>query len=176
MRIASALGLLCCCTACVTPAVRSASTAAAVPVQFGGSADTDEMSRTLSVELEPRGTTVRETLAQPPSYARGKLRVELRKDGTVEYRLSLYNPGRETFTSAHIIRAHNGDGAAGTPVVTLFSSASLADRYVDVRGTGIVLELDQAEFLEELRREPGAFFVNVRSTKHPSGALRGRVQ
>ena len=120
--------------------------------------------------------TTRETLALPPSYARGKLRVELRKDGSVEYRLSLYNPGRETFTSAHIIRAHNGDGAAGTPVVTLFSSASLTDRYVDVRGTGIVLELDQGELLEELRREPGAFFVNVRSTKHPAGALRGQVQ
>jgi hypothetical protein len=176
MRVTSALGLLCCCTACITPAVRSASTATAVPVQSGATADPDEMARTLQVELEPRASEVRETVALPPSYARGKLRVELRKDGRVEYRLSLYNPGRETFTAAHIIRAHNGDGAAGTPVVTLFSSATLTDRYVDVRGTAIVLELDQAEFLDELRREPAAFFVNVRSTKHPAGALRGRVQ
>ena len=86
MRVASALGLLCC-TACVTPAVRSASTAAAVPVRSGEATEAEEMSRTLSVELEPRGTTTRETLALPPSYARGKLRVELRKDGSVEYRL-----------------------------------------------------------------------------------------
>lgn len=109
------------------------------------------------------------------SFARGRVELKLRRDSTLEYHLNVYNPARETFTAAHLYRA--GQSSRSVPaVVTLFTGAALTDKYIQVRGTGVVLESDGAELLEELRANPGSFYVSLRTTRQPQGALRGTVR
>lgn len=106
------------------------------------------------------------------SFARGRVELKLRKDSTLEYHLNVYNPSTETFTAAHIYRS----GRAGPPVVTLFAAASLKDKYIQVRGTGVLIDPVGKPLLEELRANPGAFYVSLRTTREPQGALLGTIQ
>lgn len=106
------------------------------------------------------------------TFARGRVELKLRKDSTLEYHLNVYNPGTETFTAAHIYRS----GRAGPPVVTLFAAASLKDKYIQVRGTGILIDPIGKPLLEELRANPAAFYVSLRTAREPQGALLGTIQ
>ena len=106
------------------------------------------------------------------TFARGRVDLKLRKDSTLEYHLNVYNPGVENFTGAHIYRA----GRAGPPVVTLFTNASLKDKYIQVRGTGVLIDPIGKPLLEELRANPTAFYVSLRTTREPQEALRGTIQ
>lgn len=115
---------------------------------------------------EKNGSTAART------FARGRVELKLRKDSTLEYHLNVYNPGVENFTGAHIYRA----GRAGPPVVTLFTNASLKDKYIQVRGTGVLIDPIGKPLLEELRANPTAFYVSLRTTREPQGALRGTIQ
>ena len=110
--------------------------------------------------------------AQVRSFARGRVELKLRKDSTLEYHLNVYNPGTENFTAAHIYRS----GRAGPPVVTLFAGAALKDKYIQVRGTGILVDPLGKPLLEELRANPAGFYVSLRTTREPQGALRGTIQ
>ena len=106
------------------------------------------------------------------SFARGRVELKLRKDSTLEYHLNVYNPGAENFTGAHIFRA----GRSGAPVVTLFTGASLKDKYIQVRGTGVLIDPVGKPLLDELRANPSAFYISLRTTREPQGALRGTIQ
>ena len=108
----------------------------------------------------------------PRTFARGTVQLKLRKDTTLEYHLNVFNPGTETFTAAHIYRS----GRSGSPVVTLFTAATLKDKYIQVRGTGILLDPVGKSLLEELRANPNAFYVSLRTTREPQGALLGTIQ
>jgi hypothetical protein len=98
--------------------------------------------------------------------------LKVRKDSTLEYHLNVYNPSGENFTAALIYRA----GPAGAPVVTLFNGASLKDKYIQVRGTGVLVDPVGAPLLDELRANPANFYVSLRTTREPQGALRGPIQ
>jgi len=106
------------------------------------------------------------------SFARGRVELKLRKDSTLEYHLNVYNPGAENFTAAHVYRA----GKSGPPVVTLFAGATLKDKYIQVRGTGVLIDPAGKTLLDELRANPGNFYVSLRSTRQPQGALTGTIQ
>jgi hypothetical protein len=106
------------------------------------------------------------------TFARGRVELKLRRDSTLEYHLNVYNPAAENFTAAHVYRV----GRAGPPVVTLFTGASLKDKYIQVRGTGVLIDPVGKSLLDELRTNPGAFYVSVRTTREPQGALRGTIQ
>ncbi len=106
------------------------------------------------------------------SFARGRVELKVRKDSTLEYHLNVYNPSGENFTAALIYRA----GPAGAPVVTLFNGASLKDKYIQVRGTGVLVDPVGAPLLDELRANPANFYVSLRTTREPQGALRGPIQ
>jgi hypothetical protein len=106
------------------------------------------------------------------SFARGRVELKLRRDSTLEYHLNVFNPGAENFTAAHIYR----NGRSGPPVVTLFSGAALRDKYIQVRGTGILIDPVGRPLLEELRANPASFYVSLRTTREPQGALRGTIQ
>jgi hypothetical protein len=106
------------------------------------------------------------------TFARGTVQLKLRKDSTLEYHLNVFNPGTENFTAAHIYRS----GRAGPPVVTLFAGATLKDKYIQVRGTGILLDPAGKPVLEELRSNPTAFYVSLRTAREPQGALLGTIQ
>lgn len=120
---------------------------------------------TAPVADKKSGSTVR-------SFARGRVELKLRRDSTLEYHLNVYNPAGENFTAAHIFRA----GRAGPAVVTLFTGASLRDKYIQVRGTGVLIDPVGQALLDELRANPGAFYVSLRTTREPQGALRGTIQ
>lgn len=109
------------------------------------------------------------------TFARGRVELKVRRDSTLEYHLNVYNPGRENFTAAHIFRTDR-TGRAGAPVVTLFAGATMRDKYIQVRGTGVLLDPAGAPVLEELRANPTAFFVSLRTAREPQGALRGTIQ
>jgi hypothetical protein len=98
--------------------------------------------------------------------------LKLRKDSTLEYHLNVYNPAAENFTGAHIFRT----GRSSAPVVTLFTGASLKDKYIQVRGTGILIDPVGKPLLDELRANPGGFYISLRTTREPQGALRGTIQ
>ena len=106
------------------------------------------------------------------TFARGRVELKLRRDSTLEYHLNVYNPGAENFTAAHVYRV----GKPGPPVVTLFTGASLKDKYIQVRGTGVLIDPIGKPLLEELRANPGNFYVSVRTVREPQGALRGTIQ
>ena len=112
------------------------------------------------------------TSAGSRTFARGRVELKLRRDSTLEYHLNVYNPGAENFTAAHVYRV----GRAATPVVTLFTGASLKDKYIQVRGTGVLIDPVGKPLLDELRANPGNFYVSVRTTREPQGALRGTIQ
>jgi hypothetical protein len=114
----------------------------------------------------------RKKSATTRSFARGRVELKVRRDSTLEYHLNVYNPSGENFTAAQIYRA----ARSGPPVVTLFAGASLRDKYIQVRGTGVVGDPGGAPLLDELRANPGGFYVSLRTTREPQGALRGTVQ
>lgn len=114
----------------------------------------------------------RKNAATTRSFARGRVELKVRRDSTLEYHLNVYNPSGENFTAAQIYRA----GRSGPPVVTLFAGASLRDKYIQVRGTGVLADAGGPPLLEELRANPGGFYVSLRTTRAPQGALRGTVQ
>ncbi|HXG58569.1 MAG TPA: CHRD domain-containing protein, partial [Thermoanaerobaculia bacterium] len=79
---------------------------------------------------------------------------------------SLANP-----TLAHI---HLGEkGVTGSPIITLANSSSA---FVNGRlsGTTSIAGLTAAQ-LAAIRANPGVFYVNVHSTAHPGGELRGQL-
>jgi hypothetical protein len=117
-------------------------------------------------------TAGRKNTALSRTFARGRVELKLRRDSTLEYHLNVYNPATENFTAAHIYRS----GRSGPPVVTLFANASLKDKYIQVRGTGILVDPVGKPLLEELRANPGAFYVSLRTTREPQGALVGTIQ
>jgi hypothetical protein len=117
-------------------------------------------------------TTARKAGSAPRSFARGRVELKLRRDSTLEYHLNVYNPATENFTGAHIYRT----GRSGPPVVTLFTGASLRDKYIQVRGTGILIDPAGKPLLEELRANPGSFYVSLRTAREPQGALIGTIQ
>jgi hypothetical protein len=45
-----------------------------------------------------------------------------------------------------------------------------------VRGTGILLDPAGKPVLEELRSNPTAFYVSLRTAREPQGALLGTIQ
>ena len=108
----------------------------------------------------------------PRTFARGRVELKLRRDSTLEYHLNVYNPGGDNFTAAQVYRV----GHAGPPVVTLFTGASLKDKYIQVRGTGVLIDPAGKPLLDELRANPGAFYVSVRTSREPEGALTGTIQ
>ena len=67
-------------------------------------------------------------------------------------------------TAAHIHRGAPGEN--GPPVVTLDSPDDNDSDDCDTKDDALV---------DEIRRNPGAFYVNVHTSAHPNGAIRGQL-
>ena len=67
-------------------------------------------------------------------------------------------------TAAHIHRG--GPGVAGPPVVTLDAPDDNDSDDCDTKDDMLV---------DEIRRNPGNFYVNVHTVAHPQGAIRGQL-
>lgn len=130
--------------------------------------------RAFNAGLTPRAESRGAGGSSARSFARGRVQIKVRRDATLEYRLTINNPAGETFTSAHIHR--NLSGADGPVVFTLFSSASIRDKHIEVRGTASLEPQVATSLLQELQSKPSAFYVSVRSARSPQGAIRGAVK
>jgi hypothetical protein len=130
------------------------------------------LRRVFSSPLTVPPAGARKDAKTPRTFARGRVELKLRRDSTLEYHLNVYNPSGENFTAAHIFRA--GSGAA--PAITLFAGASLRDKYIQVRGTGVLVDPVGTPLLDDLRANPGSYYVSLRTAREPQGALRGPIQ
>ncbi|MBE0610647.1 MAG: CHRD domain-containing protein [Dehalococcoidia bacterium] len=111
----------------------------------------------------------------PPVTTAATGRFEWKVAGsTVQYRLTASGTN---MTMAHLHLA--AKGANGPIVVTLFAPVSPGISSIDVAGTIAEANLSGAfagkmsEFLEAIRT--GNLYVNVHSTDHPAGLIRGQV-
>ena len=144
-----------------------------LPAPTAAAGRTTELRRVFSTGLTARaGSSSGESRAR--TFARGRVELKVKRDGTLEYHLNVFNPARENFTAAHIYRVER-NGAAGPAVAALFSGASMRDKYIQVRGTGVLMDPSGPAVLEELRANPAAFYVSIRSAQDPQGALRGTI-
>ena len=167
-RMRAALLLLVPLTACLDAATGNVGNA---PAPTAVAARESAARRVFSTGLTAP-TADRKGASSQRTFARGRVVLKLRKDTTLEYHLNLNNPATENFTAAHIYRS----GRSGPPVVTLFAGASLKDKYIQVRGTGVLMDPAGKPILEELRANPGAFYVSLRTAREPQGALLGTIQ
>lgn len=141
-----------------------------IPAPTASAASEAGMRRVFSTGLT--ATAERKSGGTTRTFARGRVELKLRRDSTLEYHLNVYNPGADNFTAAHVYRV----GRSGPPVITLFTGASLKDKYIQVRGTGVLIDPTGKGLLDELRANPGNFYVSLRTTREPQGALRGTIQ
>ena len=146
---------------------------AGMPTPVGSVTPATEPRRVFESALTPVVTSKTAVRRVERSFARGRLRLKVWDDQTIEYWLSIYNPAGQTFASAQLRHAAQGDAAA--VVVTLFSGASLRDKHIDVRGTASVVNGDTGAFLEALRSTPQAFVVSVQSASDARGTIRGEI-
>lgn len=104
------------------------------------------------------------------STASGHAQIRLTAGGELEYRLTVHNPGRETFFIGHI---HRGPaGTNGLVVVDLLGRVSESGRQLHLRGTRPLAPALAAE----LRANPAGFYVNLHTTQAPAGAIRGQLR
>jgi hypothetical protein len=158
-----------------TSAVYSTSSSVASPrAPSAGGGDT-ELRRVFVAGLtSPAGGSTSNGHAAARSFARGRAMVEIRPDSSVQYRLDISNPAAEVFTGATVHRrVANGVGPA---VIALFADATINEREIEVRGTGVVLDPKGWSAVEELRSSPGSFVIVVRSRRVVGASLTGTIE
>jgi hypothetical protein len=107
--------------------------------------------------------------------ASGNIRLTVQGDSAMEYHLTVDNPLGARFVRGQLYRKRGNE--MGPMVATFFSDADLRDLYIQVRGTVSVSRgVDVEELITELRRKPGAFYVNVATSVRPQGALGGSLE
>ncbi|MGH2729399.1 MAG: CHRD domain-containing protein [Actinomycetota bacterium] len=107
--------------------------------------------------------------ADPDGSGKGTIRLK-KGDGEVCFTVKWENIGSPT-------KAHIHDGPAGQNggiVVTLFDSATaLPSTISEVRGCAE--DVDE-ELIEDIKKNPEEFYVNVHNEEFPNGAIRGQLQ
>ncbi|MBK9170961.1 MAG: CHRD domain-containing protein [Bryobacterales bacterium] len=102
--------------------------------------------------------------------------------GSVEFKVAYRLPGVALFTGLHI---HRGAAGANGPV-TLDSGVRGGDAATPSAesGQGIIIRQGQAlptnanalQTLRDLLTNPGAYYVNLHTTTHPGGIIRGQLR
>ena len=118
----------------------------------------------------------------PPvaTKAQGQAHFKLSKDGTkLEFKLNVANI--ENVTAAHIHLAPKGDN--GPVVVTLFSGPTTEGKTTGTLAEGTITAADlvgplAGKPLSDLikQMEAGNTYVNVHTTQHPAGEIRGQIR
>jgi hypothetical protein len=122
-----------------------------------------------NTQLRP-ATEVRTDLVDPvESVARGHAQIKLFPDNTVRFKITVQNPGAETFILGHIHQAPVGIN--GPIVVDLLGSISESGTLLKLEGT----EPLSADLAAAIRADPAGFYVNLHTTADPQGAVRGQL-
>ena len=112
------------------------------------------------------GTTLR-------SFARGRVELKLRRDSTLEYHLNVYNPAAENFTAAHIYRERPARAARWSRCSPARRSRTSTFRCAAPASSSIP---SGSRCSRSSARTPAGFYVSLRTTREPQGALRGTIQ
>jgi len=102
------------------------------------------------------------------------LRVVFRDDNRIEFQLTIFNEDRRTFTSGHVYRVTADPEHL---VATLFTGELLSSRYIQLRGTGRVVNAAQSPaLLDQFRESPNEFVVRIDGRTRASAVLQGTLQ
>jgi hypothetical protein len=135
----------------------------ASPASGGGHGVMCVLSAKLAAKNETPPTT---------SAAKGRTRITVRSDGTIEFKTRIKNPKREIFAVAHIHQAPVG--AAGPIVVPLFGPPDPPTSRRFIKQSGVATP-NAGTTGADLCRDPGAYYVNYHTTVFPLGAIRGQL-
>jgi hypothetical protein len=118
----------------------------------------------LSAKNETTGST---------SVAKGHTLINVRNDGTIEFKTQINNRNHEPFVAGHIHQAPVG--VAGPIVVPLFVAPSppTSARHIKQRG---VATANAGTTGANLCQNPSAYYVNYHTTAFGGGAIRGQLR
>ena len=110
----------------------------------------------------------------PPvnSTATGHAQIKLRNDGTLEFKVFILNPNRETFVGGHVHVL-----PSGAPVVLLFGGPTLfggpptSETHIWQRGELAV----GSQLASAICSAPSSYYVNYHTTQDLAGATRGSL-
>ncbi|MGH7662932.1 MAG: CHRD domain-containing protein [Gemmatimonadaceae bacterium] len=124
-----------------------------------------------NTQLRPENENRFEPVTDPvESVARGHAQIKLYDDNTIEFKIKVHNPARETFVAGHIHRG--GEDVNGPVVVSLFPPGfGSSDKHFDLRGSTTASPV----LADEIRANPAGFYVNLHTTQDPQGAIRGQL-
>ena len=110
----------------------------------------------------------------PPttSTAKGHTLIKVRRDGTIEYKTHISNPGHENFIAGHIHQAPAG--VPGPIVVPLFGPPSLPTNARNIKQSGTATP-NPGTTGQAICSNPSAYYVNYHTTQFPAGAIRGQL-
>ena len=122
-----------------------------------------------NTQLRPENE-IRTTPDDPvESGARGHAQIKLFGDNTVEFKITVQNPGSETFVAGHIHQAPAGIN--GPIVVDLLGAIAESGELLKLEGTVAAAP----EVADAIRADPAGFYVNLHTTIDPQGAVRGQL-
>jgi hypothetical protein len=107
------------------------------------------------------------------SVAKGHTLINVRNDGTIEFKTQINNRNHEPFVAGHIHQAPVG--VAGPIVVPLFVAPSppTSARHIKQRG---VATANAGTTGANLCQNPSAYYVNYHTTAFTGGAIRGQLR
>jgi hypothetical protein len=118
----------------------------------------------LSAKNETTGST---------SIAKGHTQINVRNDGTIEFKTQILNRGSETFVAGHIHQA--AAGIAGPIVVPLFVSPTPPTNARHIRQSGVATP-NAGTTGAAICQNPSAYYVNYHTTAFAGGAIRGQLR
>jgi CHRD domain len=106
------------------------------------------------------------------SVAKGHTLIEVRNDGTIEFKTQINNRNHETFVAGHIHQAPIG--VAGPIVVPLFVAPAPPTNARHIKQSGVATP-NAGTTGAGLCANPSAYYVNYHTTAFPGGAIRGQL-
>lgn len=150
--------ILCLAAACVAVALTASATPAKNP-----HGTTCVLHAKLAAKNETTGST---------SVAKGHTDIQVRANGTIEFKTKILNKAHETFVAGHIHQAPVG--VPGPIVVPLFVAPSAPTSARQIKQHGVATP-NAGTTGAALCANPSAYYVNYHTTAFPGGAIRGQL-
>jgi hypothetical protein len=106
------------------------------------------------------------------SAAKGHTVIQVRTDGTIQFKTQINNKKLETFVAGHVHQAPVG--VAGPIVVPLFVAPAPSTSARHIKQSGVATP-NAGTTGAALCASPSAYYVNYHTTAFPGGAIRGQL-